>query len=474
MLLLALLAWNCQKEEQQIPPNEGLHFLESKFSLEDFNDPFIKDNLKVNWDRYSKKFDSLSNTTIYAFETSVKGKLENDKKQFEYKYQVLGHKQGDTWAFGIVHILANNASSVEKVSYFEPESFSGTMHHYDLKGRNTKVIAFEQGELVGEITDMDYKGSIGESKEPPVSNEGVWVFITVKRYLDMYMYRGGGVYEYSYSVHNGTQHQWAFISTGGTHSTYGHEQGEVYHGHHAGPSAPANPPDNHDSEYVFEEHVHLEGEVSPCVKGILEKLQQKDIQNLTVPDIGQLAGTGHLSQGILDLFDSSGNYNLTFKVEQLGVNENGDELNGGTTPTIGGWKIKLDSDLVNSGTQLSIAKTIIHEAVHAYIGYQLDNYNPLNSDVVADLNSLYQKFKNENNSLNLTQHEFMSQYVDALAYSLAVWDNHRLSIDYYKMLSWGGLESSSAYQALSNKTNIQNAIQNERYNKVGAKSTKCP
>ena len=41
------------------------------------------------------------------------------------------------------------------------------------------------------------------------------------------------------------------------------------------------------------------------------------------------------------------------------------------------------------------------------------------------------------------------------------------------MLSWGGLETSTTYQALSNKTEIQNAINNERYGRSNAKGKKC-
>ena len=42
------------------------------------------------------------------------------------------------------------------------------------------------------------------------------------------------------------------------------------------------------------------------------------------------------------------------------------------------------------------------------------------------------------------------------------------------MISWGGLETSNAYQVLNNKTDIQNAIQNERFNKNNVKGIKCP
>ena len=216
-----------------------------------------------------------------------------------------------------------------------------------------------------------------------------------------------------------------------------------------------------------EDHVHLIDQAdNPCINEIIKKLQQKDLQKLTVPDMSGLSGTGHLAQGILDLFDKSGDYDITFKIEQLGTS-NGNQLNGRTRNVSGGWEIKIDSDLVNDGTKLFIAKTIIHESTHAFIQYILGTNRT--SDLVKDLNEIHKTLIDA----NLTQHEFMSQYVDALAHSLSVWDNNAQSIDYYKKLSWGGLETSDAYKAQTNKTDIQKAIQNERYNKTGAKGTKC-
>jgi hypothetical protein len=73
----------------------------------------------------------------------------------------------------------------------------------------------------------------------------------------------------------------------------------------------------------------------------------------------------------------------------------------------------------------------------------------------------------------LAHHEFFAQYNEAFAYSLAAWDGHKQDISYYKMLSWGGLEASTTYQALTNQSEIQQAIRNERYGYSGAKGTKC-
>jgi hypothetical protein len=98
------------------------------------------------------------------------------------------------------------------------------------------------------------------------------------------------------------------------------------------------------------------------------------------------------------------------------------------------------------------------------------------SSLATDLNDLYYKYSRDNSTgtaENLTHHQFMSQYVEALSSSLAAYDFHNQTKEYYKMLSWGGLETSPTYQALSNKTEIQNAINNERYGRSNAKGKKC-
>lgn len=93
--------------------------------------------------------------------------------------------------------------------------------------------------------------------------------------------------------------------------------------------------------------------------------------------------------------------------------------------------------------------------------------------MVVSLQKLHLKYSQSNNSSNLTQHEFISQYVDALANSLAVWDNRTQDLDYYKKLAWAGLESSDAYKAQKNKTEIQKAILAEQTANSNSKGRKC-
>jgi hypothetical protein len=59
---------------------------------------------------------------------------------------------------------------------------------------------------------------------------------------------------------------------------------------------------------VEEDKIITDNLNNPCVENILKELQQKDSKNAIVPD---LTGVIHLSQTILDLFDTSTNYNLT-------------------------------------------------------------------------------------------------------------------------------------------------------------------
>ena len=213
-----------------------------------------------------------------------------------------------------------------------------------------------------------------------------------------------------------------------------------------------------------EEKINTDELNNPCVEGIIEELLKKDM-TLT----GDLT---HISQYILDLFNNSSDNSLYFESSQLGKNSEGNDINATTTPYLDGWKINLDTDLLSDGTKLSIGKTIIHESVHAWIRLILKEDRT--SDIVKDLNLIYQKFQNQDNRLNLTQHEFMGQYVNVFAISLSVFDNHRQPMDYYISLSWGGLETSTTYSQLPNKNEIQKIIADERFNKVDAKGTPCP
>jgi hypothetical protein len=195
----------------------------------------------------------------------------------------------------------------------------------------------------------------------------------------------------------------------------------------------------------------LDAETNPCVKEIIEKLQQKDFQKLTIPDIGGLSGTGHLTQGILDLFDSSANFNLIFRVAEAGIDNSGNHRNATTKKTLGvnEWIVTLDDDYVRNGTSLAIARTIIHESTHAFLGYVLKK-NPT-SDVSVSLREYY----NILGDPNMTEHTFMTQYIEAIGHSLSVWDNNRLPEGYYNDLAWsGGMLSTKAFNELSSDKKI--------------------
>ncbi|MDO6809327.1 hypothetical protein Q4603_11920 [Zobellia galactanivorans] len=212
-----------------------------------------------------------------------------------------------------------------------------------------------------------------------------------------------------------------------------------------------------EEELVFpineaEDHVHLEDEVNnPCVKNILQKLQRKNMKKLTVPEIGGLDGTGHLSQGILDLFDGFDNLDLTFKIDEAGTNKNAfteTNVSGGNV----GIFVTLDEEFVENGTQLAIARTIIHESVHAYLEYVTGNYSQSETAIL-----LNEYRKQNDGSKNIAQHQFMSEFAEAIGASLSVWDNNSQSPEYYNYLAWSGdMTKSDTFKGL--EANVQKAI----------------
>jgi hypothetical protein len=194
----------------------------------------------------------------------------------------------------------------------------------------------------------------------------------------------------------------------------------------------------------FEQQITLAANLSDCVRNIISRMINNrdyvDLQGL--PDWIRLEL--NLSGTILDIFSNSGAYHLKYSVSNIHLNS-GD--NAGTTydPVSRAFLIELDSNYVKNATDLSIARTIIHESLHAYIS--LIYGTQVNSDIRLSIDTL---MSSTGVSLGTAEHNFMStQFIRAMGRSLEAWDNGTHIPDYYFFLSWSGeMLLSPAFNAL--------------------------
>jgi hypothetical protein len=153
----------------------------------------------------------------------------------------------------------------------------------------------------------------------------------------------------------------------------------------------------------------------------------------------------------------------------------------------------ISENYLQNATRLSIARTIIHESVHAYINSTLKR---LPGFVNMSLRQKMQAYARENGITDTPRfhHEFMGQYVNGMAYSLYQWDKRYgnggyFGWDYYKAMAYAGLSydknpdpkitelvDTDSFKALvPNKTdrdNIKKINSNETTGK-NAKGKKC-
>ncbi len=182
-----------------------------------------------------------------------------------------------------------------------------------------------------------------------------------------------------------------------------------------------------------------------------------------------------LTQIILDVFEANDQNNLVFysadDIKMASLNSKG---NATTFPVMtcnnnGGCNtsIYFRESYLESATDLAIAKTTIHEALHAVLVYMHES-NLLESDNkeyfdLIDAYGLYLQTKPS--GLGRTQHEIISSLVDDIASSLSTYggsQGYNLSFDYYKDLSWGGLMGTQAFKTLYPKyLNPLDAVNNK-------------
>ena len=203
-----------------------------------------------------------------------------------------------------------------------------------------------------------------------------------------------------------------------------------------------------DLEDEENRHIYYE-DIPPCVKEIVEQLEE--LNKTYIPSLNE-AGS-NIAPYILNLFKNSPQDHITFSKENLPEDENG------YTITLGGgyYRIVLNENLLKKGSKLYIAKTIIHESVHALVFselYKKGVNRDHDGDLVESMNELYEKYK-DNGEMSkedkeiLSQHEFISHFVTAMSFSLKKFDNGRKPLEYYQYLLWDGLGTTDRYASKS-------------------------
>jgi len=140
---------------------------------------------------------------------------------------------------------------------------------------------------------------------------------------------------------------------------------------------------------------------------------------------------------------------------------------------------------VNQATQISIARTILHEMLHTYLISLVDDANDTGTIEVTDFPILWNALVNEtyDNNPNRLQHEQISRkFIIPLKDALKEWDNSKESDQYYEDLAWGGLIETSTFNTLfpqgtiprNRILNTNNAEdKNSNQNGVSPKGTPC-
>lgn len=270
---------------------------------------------------------------------------------------------------------------------------------------------------------------------------GGWVAQTTYYYTDWFMSRGNGILEYQNTQYDGSSTEWVWVERtgfGGTNGSY--DKDSYRYGSDNGGYFNEPPVSTDENKRIVYDIFFKE---NPCKDEILDKLREGDTRFSFSPDLIGLSVT--LPQAIIALFDASPKFKLKIKVGDL----NG--LNAQTRPhTVDGVtniSITLDKHYLQNATDLAIARTMIHESVHAYLLWLYASKNNITDAKqthiinLLDFYWVYKGFKRNENHHNVMAWGF----VDAIAQSLAAYDNHRLPQEYYNALAWSGDMLQTSY-----------------------------
>ncbi|NMH86227.1 hypothetical protein [Flavivirga algicola] len=380
LFLIIIFFTNCNKENIRETPINDIQKIRNEFSIENFNDNTIKDNLSINWDDYYK-IENLNNESItYEFNSifTSSNLFENDNQKLYYEYKLLAIKDDvDIWNIQLVKFLAKDKGMLNTISYFSPNGFSGTLYHYNLKGEALKIIGYENGVKINEFSDetgnlllkLPAKEEPGDNEDGPTGGGGRnYRWVTVTHYTDWYKIYPNGTQEYTHSVYNKTTYEYVYVGSNNSGSS-------SYNNYISPQLGNSEVPIIHGNRLLLEEgEMFVETANTPKINDVKKELECFDKSNSAKLTI-------YVEQAIENSREVTARLGHTF----IGIEQNGVIRNLGFYPDNGGAAnlfSSQDSEIHdNSGSpyHVSITVDISSNQLSGIINY-VENY-PVKYDV---------------------------------------------------------------------------------------------
>ena len=155
---------------------------------------------------------------------------------------------------------------------------------------------------------------------------------------------------------------------------------------------------------------------------------------------------------------------LYFDVDNYPCDE-GILCRGKTSPSANGYSITLHENFVKNASSIAVSKTMLHEAIHAHLGYyvkSIKNNDNIDINDFPGILDYFTRFGNDN-----WQHEQMAgHYRGVIKQGMRDFDmltGGYHSNEFYEALSWGGLKGTQSWNSLnsSKKQDIEDVISEE-------------
>ena len=432
LVLVILFYISCKKDSSPTTNSQNTKYSELKSWYNTENAKSLSGinplpGLTPNWEKVTARQDSTKITYEVEVENPDKVFLANEKidllqaskacKLSQFRLVIISDQRTKKIQGGFMNILGENISETDKeIHYKNVGTFSGKIQYYSISGKYLNGWVYKNGKINKTIKPGQLIINNGVKTEYDLCST-----TSTPRYGTVCAGENGGCTTSLLGWETVTSCQTFNPDDGG---------GGSFGGGGGGGDSGSSPAPTNNNEFVDKID---DQKLKDCFKKVLENL--KNIDRTCLPNLVTVfAGT-------------TPGYN--WKMQDGYIGGNNGETNSIYDKTTQSVSTTFDSNLFKGGSDLAIAKTILHESLHAYL---VTYFATDGMSANVTYSDLVNKWETSHNLNDIHHDVIVNRLIGSVAGNLIAYgknQGYNLPDQFYYDLSWGGLQETSAFKNLS-------------------------